>query len=321
MATTKKDYYDILGVGRKAPEKEVRAAYRKLARKYHPDLNPNDKTAEASFKEIVEAYEVLSDKDKRAKYDRYGHDWQMREAQEEAARKAGFDPGAFQSGNGGFNWNPQGAGQGGFGSSTHGFGGFSDILEEILQGAEGGRSSWRTRAQTMRGQDIEHPVDVSLAEAYMGATRLLQMEGLDNRRLEVKIPAGVKDGSRVRIAGEGAPGIGGGPKGDLYLVISVHPDPTFDRKGDDLYVEVPVPLQLLMLGGEIHVPTPKGTKLALKIPSETQNGKQFRLGRQGMPKLQGGGSGDLYAKVKAVLPTNLSKREKELFEELAKLRS
>ncbi|MGI5837375.1 MAG: DnaJ C-terminal domain-containing protein [Chloroflexota bacterium] len=317
MATAKRDYYDILGVGRKASEKEIRAAYRKLARKYHPDLNPNDKTAEVRFKEIGEAYEVLSDKDKRAKYDRFGHDWQMREAQEEAARRAGFDPDAFRSGNGGFSWSSQG----GFGDSTHGFGGFSDILEEILRGAGGGRSGWRTRTQPMRGQDVEHPIDVSLMEAYSGTTRVLHIEGPVNRRLEVKIPAGVKDGSRVRIAGEGGAGIGGGPKGDLYLVISVRPDPTFERKGDDLYVEVPVPLHLLMLGGEIHVPTPKGSKLALKIPPETQNARQFRLGGQGMPRLQGGTRGDLYAKVKAVLPTNLSKREKELFQELAKLRS
>lgn len=321
MAATKRDYYEVLGVGRGASEKEIRQAYRKLARKYHPDLNPNDKTAEARFKEIGEAYEVLSDAEKRAKYDRYGHDWQLREQQEEAARKAGFDPNSFQQGNGGFTWTWESGQPGGFGSTGRGFGGFSDILEEILQGASGGRAGWRTRTQPMRGQDVEHPLEVSLAEAYTGTTRILQMEGPENRRLEVKIPAGVKDGSRVRIAGEGAPGMSGGPRGDLYLVITVRPDPLFERKGDDLYVEVPVALSELMLGGEVHVPTPRGTKLALKVPPETQNGKLFRLGGQGMPRLQGAGRGDLYAKVKAVLPTNLSPREKELFKELAKLRS
>jgi len=320
MATTKRDYYEILGVGRNASEKDIRAAYRKLARKYHPDLNPNDKTAEAKFKEIGEAYEVLSDPQKRAKYDRYGHDWQMREAQEEAARKAGFDPSAFHGGTGGFNW--ESARSGGFWSTSNsGFDGFSDILDEILRGSAGGRSSWRTKAAPSRGQDVEHPLEISLAEAYTGTTRVLHIEGPENRRLEVKIPAGVKDGSRVRIAGEGSPGLMGGPKGDLYLVISVRPDPVFERKDDDLYVEVPVPLQTLILGGEVYVPTPKGTKLALKIPPETQNGKLFRLGGQGMPNLQGTGRGDLYAKVKAVLPTNLSQRERELFLELARLRS
>ncbi len=322
MATTRRDYYDILGVARNAPEKEIRQAYRKLARKYHPDLNPNDKGAEAKFKEIGEAYEVLVDQSKRAKYDRFGHDWQMREQQEEAARKAGFDPSAFGQESGGFNRNWQSSEPSGFGSTSRGFGGFSDILEEILQGGGGGgRAGWRTKAGPTHGQDFDHPVEVTLAEAYNGTTRILQMETPENRRLEVKIPAGVKNGSRVRVAGEGLPGMGGGTKGDLYLVITVRPDPNFERKGDDLQVEIPVPLTTLILGGETHVPTPKGTKLALKIPPETQNGKLFRLGGQGMPHLQGGGKGDILAKVKAVLPTKLTEREKELFSELAKLRS
>ncbi len=325
MAT--RDYYDILGVGRKASEKEIKQAYRRLARKYHPDVNPNDKAAEAKFKEIGEAYEVLSDAEKRAKYDRYGHQWQQAEAQAEAARQAGF--GRSRTGPGGTTWQwESGAGPeadfggfGGFGSGGFGSGGFSDILEQILRGAEGrGRTGTRTRAQATRGEDLEHPLEISLAEAYNGTTRILQVESPTRRRLEVKIPAGVKEGSRVRVAGEGGPGIAGGPRGDLYLVISLRPDPNFERKGDDLYTEVPVPLETLMLGGEAHVPTPKGTRLALKIPAETQNGKQFRLGGQGMPHLQGNGRGDLYAKMKAVLPTDLSPREKELFQELARLR-
>jgi len=201
-------------------------------------------------------------------------------------------------------------------------GGFGDFLNEILRG-QAGQTGTRGgfRVRSMPGQDIEHPVDVTLAEAFSGTTRILQMETPDHRRLEVKIPAGVKDGSRVRIAGEGLPGAGGGPKGDLYLVITVRPDPNFERNGDDLQVEVPVPLATLMLGGETHVPTPKGTNLALKIPPETQNGKLFRLGGQGMPRLQGDGRGDIYAKVKAVLPTKLTEREKRLFEELAESRS
>ncbi|MGE5618181.1 MAG: DnaJ C-terminal domain-containing protein [Sphingomonadaceae bacterium] len=315
MAT--RDYYDILGVGRGASDKEIRQAYRRLARKYHPDVNPNDKSAEARFKEIGEAYEVLSDPDKRAKYDRFGHRWREMDAQEEAARKAGF--GGFQDASGPYTWRWETGTESPFG----GFGGtgFSEILEEILRGT-GARSRGGTRARPAptRGEDVEHPLEISFAEAFSGTTRFLQLESPATRRLEVKIPAGVRDGSRVRVAGEGAPGFAGGPRGDLFLVISVRPDPNFERKGDDLYVEVPVPLTTLMLGGEAHVPTPKGTKLALRIPPETQNAKQFRLAGQGMPHLQGGGRGDLYARVKAVLPTNLSPRERELFQELARLR-
>lgn len=311
-----RDYYNILGVARSASEKEIRQAYRRLARKCHPDVNPNDKSAEAKFKEIGEAYEVLSDAEKRAKYDRYGHNWRQIQEQEEAARRAGFRPEDFRTGPSGANWEWQTGPAAGFGS-----GGFSEVLEEILRGAGGrGRAGSRARVQPTRGEDLEYPLEISLAEAYIGTTRLLQMEGAQPRRLEVKIPAGVRDGSRVRVAGEGGPGIAGGPKGDLYLVISLRPDPNFERKEDDLYVEIPVPLETLVLGGEVHVPIPKGTRLVLKIPAETQNGKQFRLAGQGMPHLQGGGRGDLYAKVRAVLPTNLSPRERELFQELARLR-
>ncbi len=311
----KRDYYDVLGVGRTATEKEIRQAYRKLARKYHPDVNPSDKTAEAKFKEIGEAYEVLVDKEKRAKYDRFGHNWQQMADQEEAARRAGFGGAGFGARPGGFTWQTRS------GPDVGEFEGFSDILEQILQGSAGGRrTGFRTRTHPMSGEDLEHPVEIGLAEAITGTTRLLQVEGPESRRLEVKIPAGVRDGSRVRIAGEGGAGMRGGPRGDLYLVISIRPDPNFERQGDDLYTEVPVPLATLMLGGEIHVPTPKGTRLALRIPPETQNGKQFRLAGQGVPHLGTSGRGDLYARVKAVLPTDLTPREKQLFQELARLR-
>lgn len=194
----KRDYYEVMGVPRGAPEKEIRQSYRKLARKFHPDVNPNDKNAESKFKEIGEAYEVLSDKDKRAKYDRWGHDWQQIEQQEEAARKAGFDPSQFQRSRGGgfdFREGPSQASRGG---------GFEDILDQILRSSGGrARGSWqgRTQAPAMKGEDAEYPVEVTLAEAYSGTTRILQMESPERRRLEVKIPAGVKEGSRIRIAG------------------------------------------------------------------------------------------------------------------------
>jgi curved DNA-binding protein len=313
MPATKQDYYQVLGVARGASEKDIRQAYRRLARQYHPDLNPGDKAAEAKFKEIGEAYEVLSDAEKRKKYDRYGHDWQHAEAAEAAARDGGF---------GGVRWGP---GQGGVRFETGDFddAAFGDLFGNLFGGGVGTRTGFRGRRAAQRGEDYEQPIDVTLEEAFAGSQRTLQVQSADGklRRLEVKIPPGVTDGSRIRMAGEGGPGLGGAPAGDLYLVVSVRPHPGFRREGDDLHVEVPVPLSTLMLGGEAHVPTLKGTRLALTIPAETQNGRVFRLAGQGMPHLQGGGRGDLYATVKAVLPTNLSARERDLFRELASQRS
>lgn len=312
MPAVKQDYYQVLGVSRNATEKEIRQAYRRLARKYHPDLNPGDKQAEARFKEIGEAYAVLSDPEKRKKYDRYGHNWQQAEAAEAAAREAGV---------GGFRWGP---GVGGVRFETTGNlddSIFGDLFGDLF-GRSGARPGFRGRGFERRGQDYEQPVEVTLEEAFNGTQRLLTLQTPNGgmRRLEVKVPPGVADGSRIRIAGEGGPGLGGGPNGDLYLVVSVRPHATFERKGDDLYVEAPVPLHVLMLGGEAEVPTLKGTKLALRIPPETQNGRVFRLAGQGMPRLQGTGRGDLYVTVKAVLPTGLTERERALFRELAQRR-
>lgn len=328
-----RDYYAILGVKRDASEKEIKAAYRRLARKLHPDLNPGDKTAEARFKEVNEAYEVLSDPEKRRKYDQFGENWRHADQFSYAGQPGGT-------------WTHTTGGPGDFPGSDYdelfGGGDVGGIFERLFGEHFAGRGG-RTSSRLRRGQDIEQPLEVTLEEAYSGATRLLQMEAQEPcptckgqgviqnvpcatcrgsgftsrlRRLEVKIPAGVKDGSRVRIAGEGQPGVAGGPKGDLYLIVSVRPHPTFERKGDDLHVEIAVPLTVAILGGEGQVPTPKGTKLTLKIPPETQNGAVFRLVSQGMPPLAGGGRGDLYAKVRVVLPTKLSPREKKLFEEL-----
>lgn len=305
MATRARDYYQVLGVSRQASEKEIRAAYRKLARKYHPDLNPGDKQAEERFKEIQAAYDVLSDPEKRAKYDRFGHAWEH----------------AGQAPSGGFQ------GEGFPGGFRFDFGGtgvdeefdLGSIFERFFGGAAAGpRTGYR---RTARGQDIEQPIELTLEEAFQGTTRLVEVAtpGGAPRRLEVKIPAGVREDSRVRVAGEGGPGIGGGPRGDLYLVVSIRPHSLFERKGDDLHLDIDVPLTTAMLGGEVQVPTLKG-RVALKIPPETQNGRVFRLAGLGMPHLGGTGKGDLYAKVRVMLPTNISPRERELFAELRRLR-
>lgn len=321
-----KDYYDILGVSKSADPQELKKAYRKLARKYHPDANPGDAQAVDRFKEINEAYEVLSDPDKRSKYDQFGKEWQR-----------------YQQGDaGGFNWQnwaQQSAGgsggPGGGGFRTHyrvenmedlfgGSGGFSDFFETLFgMGGEMGGSAGpgaRTRTRTSsgyrsaptRGRDIEYPVAVSLAEAYSGTTRRLTKDG---RTVNVKIPAGVKTNSKIRIANEGDASPGGQP-GDLYLVIEVEDDPDFERKGDDLYTTIEVPLYTAVLGGSVGVQTMDGN-VKLTVPPETQNGVRFRLKNKGMPKLKASSErGDLYATVSVKLPTNLSEEQKELFERL-----
>jgi curved DNA-binding protein len=289
-----KDYYNILGVNRNATEREIKQAYRKLARQHHPDVNPGDKSAEERFKQINGAYEVLSDQEKRQKYDKYGDQWQYADQFEKARQQSGG------------NFSP-GGGRVYFGEEE-----FGSIFDDILRGF-GGRAG---RPQPRKGRDIEFPLEVTLEEAYSGTTRTLKMA--DGKRLEVKIPPGVKDGSRVRISGKGAEGYGG-VKGDLYLVTSVKPHRLFHRRGDDLYVDVSVPLVVAVLGGEVKVTTPKG-KLSLKIPPETQNGRAFKLAGQGMPHLGKSSRGDLLALVKVVMPTNLSDEEKELFQKLARFR-
>ena len=337
-----KDYYKILGVARGASADDIKKAFRKLARKYHPDVNPGDKKAEEKFKEINEAYEVLSDAEKRNRYDTLGPNWQEQ-----------FGPGfggarrTYQYGGAGrstpFDFDP---------TATSGF---SDFFEALFgrngaSGATGAAGARGTRGEDLRrraGDNIEQPVEVTLQEAYVGGARTFNIQSTEvcptchgtgevgnrpctvcngqgmiprNKRIQVKIPAGVDNGSRIRVAGEGQPGIGRGPRGDLFLVISVKPDPTFERKGDDLYVDVEVDLVKAMLGGEVTVPTPDGRKLLLTIPPETQNERPFRLSGKGMPRLRGEGSGNLYAQVKVVLPMHLSDEERELFEKLARSR-
>ncbi|MFO8101420.1 MAG: DnaJ C-terminal domain-containing protein [Dehalococcoidia bacterium] len=288
----KKDYYQILGINRDASEKEIKQAYRKLARKYHPDVNPGDKSSEAKFKEVNEAYEVLSDSEKRKKYDRFGDQWQYADQFAGAGTQNPFGQGNIH-----FDFGDMGGG-----------GGFESIFGDLFGGFGGGGATG-TRTRPQRKRATEHPVEITLEEAFAGTTRLIDVGG---KRLEARIPAGVDDGSKVHLKQ---------PSGDIYLVISVRPHKQFERKGNDLHVEVPVPLTDAVLGGEIEVPTLMGKKLALKIPPETQNGKSFRLSKQGMPRLNKPGErGDLFARIRIVLPTNLSEKEKELFEELKSLR-
>jgi len=306
-----KDYYRILGVEKVASEKDVKQAYRRLARKYHPDVNPNNKAAQEKFKEINEAYGVLSDLDKRRKYDELGANWQ---AYEQYQRAGGQGP--FQWGGGGAQYRTVTPEE--FESIFGGLGGdrgdFSDFFRTFFGG---GFETVRAQPRARRGQDIEQPVEISLEEAYRGATRSLHKDG---RRLEIKIPAGVKTGSKIRYAGEGTPGTRGASAGDLYLRVQIAPHPTFEREGDDLRCEIPVDLYTAILGGEVNVPTLKG-QLALKIPAETQAGRTFRLVGQGMPRLnEPNAFGDLYAKVRVTLPERLTAAERELFEKLAQMR-
>ncbi len=318
-----KDYYEVLGVPRTATEKEIRSAYRKLARKWHPDVNPSNKDAEAKFKEIGEAYEVLSDPEKRKKYDELGAHWKEYEQWQRAGGGAQGQP---------FEW-AEYAGQapGGqyqyrtvseedlrdmFGEGQP----FSDFFETFFGG--GGRQAGRQTARPRAGRDLEHPVEVTLAESYSGTTRLLSVQQPDGttRRLEVKIPPGVADGSRIRMAGLGGPGQAGGVSGDLYLVVSVQRDPRFERKGDDVFTRVPANFTSMLLGGEVRVPTPDGRSLALRIPPGTQDGQDFRLRGQGMPHLGNADQhGDLHAEVHAQLPRTLSSRERELLQELSRV--
>ncbi|HEX4204385.1 MAG TPA: J domain-containing protein [Ktedonobacteraceae bacterium] len=324
MAVDYKDYYKILGVDKNANQKDIQKAYRKLARKHHPDVNPGDKAAEEKFKDINEANEVLSDPEKRKRYDELGSYHQQYGGWPGYAGPAGA-----------------GAATGRDGRRTRYttmneedlndlFGGaspFSDFFETFFGSGTPGAARGRTRTtgRTQRetraavGQDIEAEVDVTLADAYRGATRVFELAQPDGstRRLEVKIPPGVDEGSRIRIAGQGQQGPAG--RGNLYLRVHMLPDPRFTRAGTTLRTRIDVPLATAVLGGEAHVPTPDERRLALRIPAGTQNGALFRLQGQGMPVLgQPDKRGDLYAEVNVVLPTHLNAEQRRLFETFAR---
>jgi len=276
-----KDFYEVLGVPRTASQKDIGSAFRKLARKYHPDLNSGDKQAEARFKELSEAHEVLSDPKKRALYDEFGGDWAAAQA---AGVQPGQGPNPFRGGR------TSGAGPGPsvqyrtvtpeemedmFGDT----GGFGDIFGSIFGG--------RGQAARPAPVDAEVPISVSLAEVYKGATRMVELPG--GRRVEVKVPAGVKEGTILRVPG-------------LRARVEVVPDPVFTREGKDVRVAVPVPLRTALQGGEVAAPTLKGGHVQFKVPAETQNGTKIRLRGLGLPDPRGGASGDLYAEVKVQLP-------------------
>ena len=314
-----KDYYQTLGVKKNASQKEVKAAFRRLAKQWHPDANPNDPKAEGHFKEINEAYEVLSDPEKRGKYDQLGADWQR--FQRSGGQPQDFDWNRWASGSPGGNVHVR------YGTPEdleELFGGgspFSDFFSQIFggTGVRGGTRGFRSQIREQPAQAYEQPVEITLQEAYHGTTRVLQMttqsplssqqESREPRRVEIKIPRGAKTGTRVRVGGTGA------EIGDIYLRVTVLPDPRFERKGDDLYASIPVDLYTMLLGGEIQAPTMEGSVM-LRIPAETQNGCTFRLRGKGMPKLrQSDQFGDLYVKVEVQLP-KLTPRQRQLIEEL-----
>ena len=327
-----KDYYATLGVSKTASDKELKQAYRKLARKYHPDVNPGDKSAESRFKEINEAYEVLGDPEKRRKYDELGANWRMYEQAQEQGQPfpGGFGGVGGGPGEGG-TWTINMGGPGGYRTMTEDemhemFGNedpFSDFFRTFFGGGAAGEARGRqARApRSQKGRDIEHEVELTLEEAYHGTMRRISIKQSGHARsIDVRIPPGVKDGSRVRAAGEGETGANGGAAGDLFLRVRIKPHPVFERKGDDLYAKVPVPVTTAVLGGEAQVPTITGS-LRLKVPETTQPGQIFRLKGHGMPLAsKPDARGDLYATIDVQLPRALTKDQRQAWEQLQKVR-
>ena len=331
-----KDYYAILGVPKNAPEKDIKSAYRKLARKWHPDANLNNpKEAEDRFKDISEAYEVLGDSDKRRKYDVLGSDWQQASAQAEQQRRyrtsqnEPFDFGGFS--------NAGGAGSG-----------FSDFFDMFFSGGGGGaRRTANANVGARRGQDLETTIELTLRDAYDGGKKSvsLQVEDacarcrgtgtengrlctvchgtgrvLQNKKFDITIPRGIGDGQRIRLSGQGGTGTAGGASGDLFLVVKIAEDPTYKRKGSDLYVDLPVSLYDLVLGAEVKVPTMAG-QVTMSIPEGTQNNRLMRLAGKGMPNVKGAAAGDEYVRLIGQLPQSLTDKERKLFKELSGLRN
>ncbi|HKB66729.1 MAG TPA: J domain-containing protein [Pyrinomonadaceae bacterium] len=343
MAVKTRDYYEVLGVSRSASADEIKTAYRKLARKFHPDLNPGDKAAEERFKELQEAYDTLSDAENRKLFDKYGENWK-------AVKQGGGAPppgwegtrttGGSQSG--GFDFS--GFDFGGFGRGGGGGGTGFDIFEEMFSGASGRGGRGRRRD---RGDDVEAQLELSLEEAHRGGRRTLQMQAAETcptcsgtglvgdagdktcpacggsgqvlkpKTIEVNIPAGVRDGSTVRLAGQGGTGTNGTQPGDLYLRIRLRPHPVFAVRGDDLEIELPIAPWEAVLGTKVEVPTIDG-KVDLTIPAGAQSGQRLRLRGQGLNK-RGGGRGDEYVRLKIAVPKKPDAEELRFYEELKRV--
>ena len=294
------DYYKALGLDKNASAEDIKKAYRKLARKYHPDVNPNNKEAHKKFQEINEANEVLSDPEKRKKYDQYGKDWKHAE-EFEKARQQQQRQRQYTGGEEPF----------------YGNGGeqdFSDFFESLFGGM---RSGGRKRETRFKRHDYEAELHLGLREAYTTHQRTLTVDG---KNIRITIPAGVENGQKIRLKGHGAPGVNSGPNGDLYITFVIEDDPQFKRLGNDLYTTADVDLYTAVLGGETMVETLSG-KLKLKVPSGTQNDTRTRVKGKGFPVYRKEGEfGDLYVTYKVRIPTNLTEKEKELFIQLSKLR-
>src|ERR1043165_989766 len=331
MVANGKDYYEVLGVKRGASDDEIKKAYRKLARKFHPDLNPGDKTAEAQFKQLQEAYDVLSNAEDRKLYDEYGENWRAVKA------GAGVPPPPPQAGQrpGGFDFNDFDFGR----FSSGGGGGGFDIFEELFGGARG-----RGGPRQGRGRDVEAELELSLEEAHRGGRRTLQMQSAETcstcngtgvkdgkvcqtcggvgevlkpKTIEVNIPAAVRDGSTIRLAGQGGTGSNGSESGDLYLHIRLRPHPVFTVKGDDLEVELPLAPWEAVLGANVEAPTLDG-KVGVKVPAGARSGQRLRPRGQGLNK-RSGGRGDEYVRVKIVVPKEVNAEERRLYEELKRV--
>ena len=302
------DYYKTLGVAKNASQEDIKKAYRKLARKFHPDVNPNDKEAHKKFQQINEAHEVLSDPEKRKKYDQYGENWKHADQYEQTRQQQQQAGGGF----GGFG----GGGFGNFGGGEYTYsggeeGGFSDFFESLFGGARGRRSQAK-----YRGQDYNAELQLSLTDAYTTHKQTLTING---KNVRITIPAGVENGQQIKLKGYGSPGANGGPNGDLFITFVITNNTAFKREGNDLYKTEDVDLYTALLGGEKTIDTMSG-KIKLKVNPETQNGTKIRLKGKGFPVYKKEGQfGDLYISWDVKLPTNLSQKQKDLFTELSKL--
>lgn len=304
------DYYKTLGIAKNASQEDIKKAYRKLARKFHPDVNPNDKEAHKKFQQINEAHEVLSDPEKRKKYDQYGENWKHADQYEQARQQQQQAAGGF----GGFG----GGGFGNFGGGEYTYsggeeGGFSDFFESLFGGSRGRRSQAK-----YRGQDFNGELQLSLAEAYTTHKQTLTING---KNVRITIPAGVENGQQIKLKGYGSPGANGGPNGDLFITFVINNNTDFRREGNDLYKTEDIDLYTALLGGEKTIDTMSG-KIKLKVNPETQNGTKIRLKGKGFPVYKKEGQfGDLYITWEVKLPTNLNQKQKDLFTELSKLSS